>query len=599
MCLKSRRCVHFTSDIPKIGHQPLLPRLPQRNGRYENEFAFHVPKHNCCHLFPPTGSAVSPAPAAALCALPVRPRPLRGSARAIPAHSRAVPDALTGLASGPGHIPGYVPGNVPGHFPGQVPGHVPGTSQVGPGGGSGGACAAAARARRGAGRADAGAVLTERPARPGPARPRGRWRPRGRPGGARGDAARHRRGCRRRRGRRGVAAGAAVQLAGHQGLAAGALRLPLLQRAPQRRALRGGQGQRPRRRGGAPRARAAAHPRPPVRAGRRQRRVRRDVQRRHGHHLGRDRAARRGARRLPGAPQARLFDEPQLASLCLDTIDKSTMDAISAEGFTDIDIDTLCAVLERDTLSIRESRLFGAVVRWAEAECQRQQLPVTFGNKQKVLGRALSLIRFPLMTIEEFAAGPAQSGILSDREVVNLFLHFTVNPKPKVDYIDRPRCCLRGKECSINRFQQVESRWGYSGTSDRIRFTVNRRISIVGFGLYGSIHGPTDYQVNIQIIDYEKNQTLGQNDTGFSCDGTASTFRVMFKEPIEILPTVCYTACATLKGPDSHYGTKGLKKVIHESPTASKTCFVFYSSPGNNNGTSIEDGQIPEIIFYT
>ncbi|KAM9182026.1 BTB/POZ domain-containing protein 1 [Mergus octosetaceus] len=297
--------------------------------------------------------------------------------------------------------------------------------------------------------------------------------------------------------------------------------------------------------------------------------------------------------------QARLFDEPQLASLCLDTIDKSTMDAISAEGFTDIDIDTLCAVLERDTLSIRESRLFGAVVRWAEAECQRQQLPVTFGNKQKVLGRALSLIRFPLMTIEEFAAGPAQSGILSDREVVNLFLHFTVNPKPKVDYIDRPRCCLRGKECSINRFQQVESRWGYSGTSDRIRFTVNRRISIVGFGLYGSIHGPTDYQVNIQIIDYEKNQTLGQNDTGFSCDGTASTFRVMFKEPIEILPTVCYTACATLKGPDSHYGTKGLKKVIHESPTASKTCFVFYSSPGNNNGTSIEDGQIPEIIFYT
>lgn len=67
------------------------------------------------------------------------------------------------------------------------------------------------------------------------------------------------------------------------------------------------------------------------------------------------------------------------------------------------------------------------------------------------------------------ATGPAQSGILFDREVVNLFLHFTVNPKPRVEYIDRPRCSLRGKECSISRFQQVESRWGYSGTSDRIR----------------------------------------------------------------------------------------------------------------------------------
>ncbi|KAM9408551.1 BTB/POZ domain-containing protein 1-like isoform 2-T2 [Pholidichthys leucotaenia] len=276
--------------------------------------------------------------------------------------------------------------------------------------------------------------------------------------------------------------------------------------------------------------------------------------------------------------QARLFDEPQLASLCLDTIDKSTGDAINAEGFTDIDLDTLCAVLERDTLSIRENRLFEAVVRWAEAECYRQQLPLTSENKHKVLGKALPLIRFPLMTVEEFAA---------------------VNPKPRVDYIDRPRCCLRGEERSINRFQQVESRWGYSGTSDRIRFNVNRRISIVGFGLYGSIHGPTDYQVNIQIIESDKRITLGQNDTGFSCDGTASTFRVMFKEPVEILPNVSYTACATLKGPDSHYGTKGLKKVTQESTTGTKTTFVFFSSPGNNNGTSVEDGQIPEIIYHT
>ncbi|XP_059399100.1 BTB/POZ domain-containing protein 2-like isoform X2 [Carassius carassius] len=298
--------------------------------------------------------------------------------------------------------------------------------------------------------------------------------------------------------------------------------------------------------------------------------------------------------------QARLFDEPQLASLCLENIDKNTADALAAEGFTDVDLDTLMAVLERDTLGVREVRLFGAAVRWAEAEAQRQQLQPTPENKRRMLGKAISLIRFPLMTIEEFAAGPAQSGILTDREVVSLFLHFTVNPKPHVEFIDRPRCCLRGKECSITRFSQVESRWGYSGTSDRIRFSVNRRIFVVGFGLYGSIHGPTDYQVNIQIIHTDSNTVLGQNDTGFSCDGTASTFRVMFKEPVEILPSVNYIACATLKGPDSHYGTKGMRKVTHEAPaTGTKTCFTFCYAAGNNNGTSVEDGQIPEVIFYT
>ncbi|TSP09102.1 BTB/POZ domain-containing protein 2 [Bagarius yarrelli] len=254
--------------------------------------------------------------------------------------------------------------------------------------------------------------------------------------------------------------------------------------------------------------------------------------------------------------QARLFDEPQLASLCLENIDKNTGDALAAEGFTDIDLDTLVAVLERDTLGVREVRLFGAAVRWAEAEAHRQQLQPTPENKRRVLGKALTLIRFPLMTIEEFAAGPAQSGILTDREVVSLFLHFTVNPKPRVEFIDRPRCCLRGKECSITRFAQ--------------------------------------------IIHTDSNTVLGQNDTGFSCDGSSSTFRVMFKEPVEVLPNVNYTACATLKGPDSHYGTKGMRKVTYESSgSGTKTCFTFCYAAGNNNGTSVEDGQIPEVIFYT
>ena len=109
--------------------------------------------------------------------------------------------------------------------------------------------------------------------------------------------------------------------------------------------------------------------------------------------------------------QARLFDEPQLAALCLETIDKNTSEGLAAEGFTDIDLDTLCVVLERDTLGIRECKLFNAVCRWAEAECIRQGLTVTSTNQRSVLGRALQLVRFPLMTVEEFAVGAAQSGI--------------------------------------------------------------------------------------------------------------------------------------------------------------------------------------------
>ncbi|CAG0886738.1 unnamed protein product [Darwinula stevensoni] len=63
--------------------------------------------------------------------------------------------------------------------------------------------------------------------------------------------------------------------------------------------------------------------------------------------------------------QARLFDEPQLSTLCLETIDKNTAEALAADGgFADVDQETLCCVLERDTLRIKEAKLFQACVRY-------------------------------------------------------------------------------------------------------------------------------------------------------------------------------------------------------------------------------------------
>uniref|UniRef100_A0A915PE96 BTB domain-containing protein n=1 Tax=Setaria digitata TaxID=48799 RepID=A0A915PE96_9BILA len=297
--------------------------------------------------------------------------------------------------------------------------------------------------------------------------------------------------------------------------------------------------------------------------------------------------------------QARLFDEPQLANLCLDIIDRNTIEALNAEGFTEIDLDTLCVVLKRNTLRIREAPLFLAVLRWSVEECRRRALTINAENQRTVLGRALHMIRFPLMTIDEFAQHAAQTGILTDRELVSLFLYFTVNPKPQIGFLDVPRCCVFGKEVVVSRFQRVEGRWGYSGTPDRIKFTVDRRIYVIGFGLHGSIHGPHEYQVTIQILHCGTGKILASNDTSFSCDGSCGTFRVLFREPVEISPCVTYIASARLKGPDSHYGTKGLRRIVHQSPSTGVITFQFTYAAGNNNGTSVEDGQIPEIIFCT
>jgi BTB/POZ domain-containing protein 1/2 len=296
--------------------------------------------------------------------------------------------------------------------------------------------------------------------------------------------------------------------------------------------------------------------------------------------------------------QARLFDENALAQTCLECIDKHSVDASEAEGFLEIDHKTLLSVLERDTLSIREVALFNSVVRWSEAECIRRGLSVNPENQRTVLGRAVNLIRFPLMTVEEFASEVAQTGILTDREIVSLFLYFTVNPKPTVDFPDTPRSSITGKEYVVHRFAKTESRWGYSGTSDRIRFMVDRKIYLVGFGLFGSFLGPSSYEVSIQLIHTPTGKVLASNDTSFQCNGQADTFRVLFNKPIEIVANSNYTACATLKGSDSHYGTEGSKKVVVDLSGGKKATFHFQYAAGCNNGTSVEDGQIPEFIFH-
>ena len=298
--------------------------------------------------------------------------------------------------------------------------------------------------------------------------------------------------------------------------------------------------------------------------------------------------------------QARLFDEPQLAAVCLDTIDRFTTEALNADGFTDIDIDTLKIVLERDTLHVRESTIFQAVLRWSEAECIRHQLPVTPENQRLVLGSAFSLVRFPLMSKEEFTAGPAQSGLLNYSEVLSLFSYFILNPKPVVGFQTMPRCSITGKEQTVCRFQHTKSRWGYNGTSDRIRFSVDRRIFLIGYGVYGSMQGSAIYEVLIELIHTASGKVIASNSSSFSSDGSKYTYRLMFKELAEILPNTIYTASATFKGPYSHYGTKGLKTVMVDGETGNgKVKFEFSIEAGDNNGTSTDEGQIPELIFYT
>lgn len=76
---------------------------------------------------------------------------------------------------------------------------------------------------------------------------------------------------------------------------------------------------------------------------------------------------------------------------------------------------------------------------------------------------------------------------------------------------------------------------------------MTKKIYIAGFGVYGSIHASAGYSATIEILSADTQRVLASNDSSFTCDGRTSTYRLLFKEPVEILPCVHYISSTTLK----------------------------------------------------
>lgn len=291
--------------------------------------------------------------------------------------------------------------------------------------------------------------------------------------------------------------------------------------------------------------------------------------------------------------QSRLFEEPELTQRCWEVIDTQAELALRSEGFCEIDLQTLEIILSRETLNTKEVVVFEAVVSWAEAECKRQGLPPSARNKRSVLGKALYIVRVPAMTLEEFANGAAQCDLLTLEQTHNIFLWYTAANKPQLEFSTSQRKGLAPQRC--HRFQSSAYRsnqWRYRGRCDSIQFAVDKRVFVAGLGLYGSSCGKAEYSVKIELK--RQGVVLAHNFTKFVSDGSSLTFSVWFEHPVQVEQDTFYTASAILDGNElSYFGQEGMTEV-----QCGKVTFQFQCSSDSTNGTGVQGGQIPELIFY-
>uniref|UniRef100_A0A3Q2PE78 BTB (POZ) domain containing 6b n=1 Tax=Fundulus heteroclitus TaxID=8078 RepID=A0A3Q2PE78_FUNHE len=248
------------------------------------------------------------------------------------------------------------------------------------------------------------------------------------------------------------------------------------------------------------------------------------------------------------------------------------------------------------------SSVFGAMFYGDLAEGQAQihipdvepaGLAVTPRNQRAALGKALYLLRIPSMSLQEFADGPAQSDVLTLTETHNIFLWYTATNKPQLDFPVGKRVGLAPQRC--HRFQASAYRsnqWRYRGRCDSIQFAVDRRIFMAGLGLYGSSGGKAEYSVRIELK--RQGTLLAHNLTKFLSDGSSSTFAVWFEHPVQVEQDTFYTVSAVLDGNElSYFGQEGMTEV-----QSGKVTFQFQCSSDSTNGTGVQGGQIPELIFY-
>jgi len=123
---------------------------------------------------------------------------------------------------------------------------------------------------------------------------------------------------------------------------------------------------------------------------------------------------------------AQLFQEKHLEEAAFDFLLNNFWAVAKTDDFLNITFSNLCKFLDQDEINISELDFFNSVLRWAQHECERQDMKDTSENLRSVLSDALALVRFTLMSPKEFALQVVPKFILSPIEVITIFQHLSV-----------------------------------------------------------------------------------------------------------------------------------------------------------------------------
>ena len=298
-------------------------------------------------------------------------------------------------------------------------------------------------------------------------------------------------------------------------------------------------------------------------------------------------------------PSAQKYEENDLVERCWKVIDEDADESVISEGFAKIERTLLEKVVIRDTLTINEINLFKAVDLWATKECERQGLEAEAGARRRVLGdKIIKAIRFPIMELEDFSNVVLTSDILTKEEIVSLVKYLTSVSESPTGFPDQKRLNSSREVHRCCRFHlPPQGEWGYGNDADAIDFYTNKDITLHGLRFFGKKH--STYLVNFKLICVSPySDLMCLENVSFRPQALQSKkysycgFEMTFGKKVSLKKDTLYRLRALISGPHSALGKGGVRSV-----QCSGVTFTFKDSSPPNNGTCVDIGQFPELLF--
>ena len=307
---------------------------------------------------------------------------------------------------------------------------------------------------------------------------------------------------------------------------------------------------------------------------------------------------------------AQKYEEKNLVDQCWKVIECQTGQALNSDGFETIEKALLEALVQRETLEIREAELFKACDRWAISQCRKQGLETDGELKRRVLGeKIIKAIRYAVMLQEEFAGVVLDAKILTPDEIVTFFKFFSSQEisLPLGFSETRRRSCLH----RCGRFTRMQgSSWDCDRLDeDAIEFKVDKDITLNGVRLFGSESNLYNLHIlelfcvgdpciamfvsPVRLVKLESStypSKLLESSQNFSYHG----LEVLFNSRPSLKKNTLYHIRVLISGAKSGKGYKGLKsvKIAGVTFTFSNPCLHVHGQR-----SSVEQGQFAEFLF--